>query len=309
MSDTLLILGAGGFAGRHFVEAAIASRFEIVPTSRRGDATHASCDLLDPASIAKVVQSAAPTAIVNLAGAASAAKSFRDPSRAFQVNCVGVLNLLDAVAHHAAESHVLCVSSGDVYGDVDERELPAREPYPLRPLSPYATSKAAMELICDQYARTAGLRIAIVRAFNHTGPGQSPAFAASSFARQIAFAERAGAAAVTLKTGNLDLVRDFSDVRDIVRAYLQIAEAELTGVFNACSARGTALISLVDSLRAATGLSVHVQIDQERLRPGEVPVLYGSGERLQEQIGWSAEIPISRTLADLLGWWRERTEP
>lgn len=308
VTEALLVLGGRGFAGQHFVEAANGSRFQILPTSRRGDESYVSCDLLDPASITEVVRSVRPKFIVNLAGAASGAKSLRDPAGTFAVNAVGVVNLLDTVARHAPDAHTLCVSSGDIYGTLEEGKLPAREHYVPRPHNPYGTSKAAMELVCDQYARTAGLRITVVRAFNHTGPGQSPVFAASSFARQIAMAEKGGADAVTLKTGNLALIRDFSDVRDIVRAYLAIAEQELTGLFNACSTRGMTLLSIVDGLRAATTLPVHVQTQPHRLRHGEPAVLYGANDRLRAATGWQPNIPISTTLADLLDWWRERPD-
>jgi len=152
----------------------------------------------------------------------------------------------------------------------------------------------------------AGLTVTVVRSFNHTGPGQADDFAASSFARQIAEAERSGAAEAVLRTGALDLVRDFSDVRDIVRAYLMLLERRTAGTFNACSGRPVALRGLVDGLSEHARIPVRNEVEGARLRGVEVKSLYGSPERLRESTGWKPELPLARTLGDLLEWWRER---
>ena len=174
------------------------------------------------------------------------------------------------------------------------------------PLSPYGTSKAAMELICGQYVRTPGLRIAVIRAFNHIGPGQSARFAASSFAEQISAAERQGNDTATIATGNLELIRDFTDVRDTVQAYLRVCEQGCPGTFNACSGHGIPLTVIVDNLQAATTLRVVARADPNRSRQREVQTMYGTYERLHSATGWRPEIPITQTLGDLLDWWRER---
>jgi GDP-4-dehydro-6-deoxy-D-mannose reductase len=299
----LLLLGASGFAGSHFRREAEDAGFDVVGATRAGGA-ELSCDLLDPDSVERALGQAKPDGIINLAGAASVAASFRDPATAFQVNATGVLNLLEATARYAPDAHVLCVSSGDVYGAVDDARLPITEDEPLDPISPYGTSKAAMESICGQYARAPGLSIGIVRAFNHTGPGQSPAFAASSFARQVADAERDGASEVVLETGDLSVARDFSDVRDIVVAYRLVAERRLVGEFNACSGRPTRIAELVEHLDAASSLRVRTEVRPERLRSAEAPVLYGSPMRLKGATGWEPRIELARTMSDLLEWWR-----
>jgi GDP-4-dehydro-6-deoxy-D-mannose reductase len=302
----VLLVGATGFAGRHMRSAATEAGFDVVGTSRRPGACEVVCDLLDPASVDRAVKSAAPVRVVNLAGVASVSRSFREPAEAFRANALGTVNLLDAVARHATDAHVLCVSSGEVYGDVPASALPVTEERPPHPTSPYAVSKAAMELACDQYRISGGLRVAVARAFNHTGPGQSDSFVASSFARQVAEAEHGGQDVVILRTGDLSPTRDFSDVRDIARAYQLILEREIVGTFNVCSGRGTPLQQLVDLLGNATSLSIRTTVDASRVRPADPSVLYGSPQRLREETGWEARIPLAETLCDLLGWWRER---
>jgi GDP-4-dehydro-6-deoxy-D-mannose reductase len=299
----ILLLGATGFAGAHFRRAAQADGTEVIGAARHG--ADVTCDLLDPASVRSAVTAASPAAVVNLAGAASVAASFQAPAAAFEVNATGVLNVLDAVAREAPEAFVLCVSSGDVYGVVDEARLPASEDEPPAPVSPYGSSKAAMEILCGQYARSAGLEIAVLRAFNHTGPGQSDRFAASSFARQIAEAERDGADEVVLETGDLSPARDFTDVRDVVLAYRMVIEERIAGTFNVCAGRPTRVRELVEHLDAATELTVRTEARPERMRSGEAPVLYGLPRRLEEACGWSARIELAQTMLDLLEWWRE----
>jgi GDP-4-dehydro-6-deoxy-D-mannose reductase len=306
VTKTVLLIGGTGFAARHFLAGSSGSDHRVVSSSRRAGDSDLVCDLLEPGSVEAALEEVSPDVVLNLAGAASVAASFRDPRTTFEVNALGTLNLLDAASRVTPLAHVICVSSGEVYGTVPEPELPATEERRPQPASPYAASKVSMELICDQYRRANELRVTVVRAFNHTGPGQSDSFAVSSFARQIAEAELQGADHVTLSTGNLDVHRDFTDVRDVVRAYRTLIEHETIGTFNACSGESTRLGRLLDYLGAATSLTVETSVEADRLRPGEPPVLYGSRERLREATGWRPEIPLRRTVADLLDWWRER---
>lgn len=302
----LLLIGATGFVARHFRAVAESAGHEVIGAARSPGASALTCDLLDRGSLAAAMRAASPAAVVNLAGEASVAASFRDPAAAFEVNAAGAFNLLEAVAEHAEAAQVLCISSGEVYGAPAEDEMPLREERPVMPINPYATSKACMELLCSQFQRHAGLRIAVLRAFNHTGPGQSDSFAASSWARQIAEAERSGEREILLKTGDLQPARDFSDARDVATAYLRVVERALTGTFNVCSGTPTRLGEIAAMLADATPLRVRTEIDAARLRPSESPVLYGSPERLSAATGWRPEIPLARTTADLLAWWRER---
>lgn len=176
----------------------------------------------------------------------------------------------------------------------------------MRPANPYAASKAAAEILCGHYARSAGLEIAVARSFNHIGPGQSDRFAASSFARQIAEGERWGAGEVTLRVGDLTVARDFTDVRDTVRAYRLLLQRDLTGIYNICSGRPAGLREIVDLLREHTSTEINLAREEDRVRPVDAPVVYGSNQQLAAETGWAPQIPLAHSVADLLDWWRER---
>jgi GDP-4-dehydro-6-deoxy-D-mannose reductase len=301
---TLLLLGASGFAGRHVRRAAEAAGFRVIAAGRDSDQADVALDLLRPRTVAAAVRAASPDAVVNLAGAASVAASWSEPGAALAVNAGGVLGLLEGVREHAPAAHVTCVSSAEVYGEATAEKLPFEESLPLEPVTPYGASKAAMEIVCGQYARSRGLRIAILRAFNQLGPGQSPEFAAAGFARQIAAAEAAGADTAELLVGNLSAARDFTDIRDSAGAYVAVAERGLTGTFNLCSGRATSLDELIEEMRGATRLRLTVTHDPALARPSDPPLVYGSAARLERAAGWRPRIPLPRSLADLLDWWR-----
>jgi GDP-4-dehydro-6-deoxy-D-mannose reductase len=299
----MLLIGAGGFAGSHLRPAAEAAGLRVVAAGR-GGRDGRPCDLLDAAAVAACVDAARPDLVVNMAGAASVAASWERPEEALAVNATGVLHLLEALAEHAPSAHVLCVSSAEVYGEPTEERLPFREEQPPAPVTPYGESKAAMERHCDRFARAHGLRIAVIRAFNQLGPGQSPDFAASGFARQVAAAELAGAETVELSVGNLAAARDFTDVRDTARAFAEVSRRELTGVYNLCSGRALKLEELVEEMAKATPLPLRVKPNPDLRRPADPSIVYGSPDRLREAIGWEPRIPLSQTVADLLEWWR-----
>lgn len=304
MQPTMLLIGARGFAGAHVREAAESAGLRVLAAGREPGGDGPRCDLLDPASVGACVEAAAPDLIVNMAGAASVAASWERPGEAFAVNAGGVLNLLEAVARHAPAAHLLCVSSAEVYGEPTDEKLPFTEDLSLEPITPYGASKAAMEVLCGQYARGRGLRIAVVRAFNQLGPGQSPAFAASGFARQIAAAELAGAERAELAVGNLAAARDFTDVRDTARAFVAASRQGLIGTYNLCSGAPLKLEALVEEMAKATPLPVEVKPDLSLARPADPSIVYGDPARLREATGWAPEIPLSRSVADLLDWWR-----
>jgi len=295
----MLLIGARGFVGRHVRDAATRAGLSVVAAGRHGE-DEVRCDLLDAGSVASCVEAVDPDLVVNMAGASSVAASWVRPGEAFEINATGVARLLEAVAAHSPGAHVLCVSSAEVYGEPSSERLPLTEDLPLRPVTPYGESKAAMEA----YARGSGLRIAVMRAFNQFGPGQPPAFAASGFARQIAAAEKAGADSIELAVGNLDAARDFTDVRDSARAFVEASRRELTGVYNLCTGRALELEALIEEMAKATPLRVGIEPDPSLARPVDPSVVYGSPARLHGAIGWAPEIPLAKTVADLLGWWR-----
>jgi GDP-4-dehydro-6-deoxy-D-mannose reductase len=302
---TLLLIGGGGFLGAHVAAAAAAAGLEVVATTRGGTGAAPPCDLLDPASLAACVEAVRPDLVVNAAGAASVGSSWEHPAETFAANATGVLNLLEAVTGQAGDAHVLCLSSADVYGMREERELPLGEDLRSLPVTPYGASKAAMEVLCGQYARGHGVRIAVVRVFNLIGPGQSPRFVAAGFARRIAEAERGGAA-VELALGNSAALRDFGDVRDGARALVELSRRELAGTYNLCTGEGRTVAGLVEALTGQARVPVTLRREPGLERPADPPALVGDPRRLREATGFAPQISLDRTLADLLDEWRAR---
>jgi GDP-4-dehydro-6-deoxy-D-mannose reductase len=304
VQKTLLLIGARGFAGSHLLEAAGAADVRVVPAGREGFAGVPPCDLRDPAAVAACLDAVAPDLIVNAAGAASVAASWERPGEAFAANATGVLNLLEAVATRRPEAHLLCISSAEVYGEPGAEALPLSEGLEPRPVTPYGAAKAAMETLCGQYARGRGLRVAVVRAFNLFGPGQSQRFAASGFAHRVAEAELGGAAEVELALGNPAAARDFTDVRDAARALLEVSRRELCGTYNLCSGRALTIAELVAELSRLARLPVSARHDRDLERPADPAALVGDPMRLREATGFEPAMPLSQTLSDLLEWWR-----
>ena len=313
----LLLTGAGGFVGGHLVELV---RQEAPATSLHGVVQpHGSlawstsqgariheADLDDPAAAAAVIQEVRPDGIVHLAGQSSVQQSWLDPGGTLRTNVLGIVHLLDAARSASLRPAVLVVGSAEEYGPVGEAELPIREDAPLRPASPYAVSKVAQGALARLYGPAGGMRVVLTRTFHHTGPGRGEAFAESSFARQIAEIEH-GLRPAVIEVGNLDAVRDFCDVRDVVRAYLLLLEKGEPGqAYNVCSGRGLRIREVLDLLLASSSARVEVRVDKERLRPADVPAQVGDPSRLRAATAWEPRIPIAETLRDLLSDWRAR---
>jgi GDP-4-dehydro-6-deoxy-D-mannose reductase len=212
------------------------------------------------------------------------------------------ISVLEAVRAEAPGAVVVAVSSGEVYGPPES--LPVGERAPLRPQNPYAVSKAATDLLAGFYADAHGLRVVRPRAFNHAGPGQPPLYALASFARQVAAGLEAGDDPIRVVTGNPESRRDFTDVRDVVRAYRLLAELGEPGVFNVCSGRSWSARELVEALGRAAGAEIDHVIDPALVRAHEVMEIRGSAERLRAATGWDPEIALETTLADTVAWWR-----
>jgi GDP-4-dehydro-6-deoxy-D-mannose reductase len=287
------VTGGAGFAGRHLlalVPAAVApSRDEL--------------ELLDAGAVRTAVRDAAPAAVFHLAALASVGRSWEAPAETLTENVAMTANLLEAVRQEAPGAAVVVAGSGEVYGPPSR--LPVDEDAPLRPQNPYAVSKAACDLLAGQYADAFGMRVVRMRPFNHAGPGQSDNYVVGTLTRQVAEAELAGREEAVLRTGNPDSARDFTDVRDVVRAY--VAAASLgAGAFNVASGRAVAVLDLIELVRAAARLPVRHVIDRARVRAHDVPEVRGSAERLREATGWEPQIPLERTVADALDDWRER---
>jgi GDP-4-dehydro-6-deoxy-D-mannose reductase len=245
----------------------------------------------------------APERVFHLAALASVARSWEDPRSVLRDNVEMTLNLLNAVREEAPEAAVVLASSGEIYGPPER--LPVTEAEQLRPQNPYAVSKAACDLLAGQYADAHGLRVVRVRAFNQAGPGQSDVFVVGTITRQVAEALAAGSDEIVIRTGNPDSARDFTDVRDTVRAYVAAAELP-AGVYNACSGTATSVRALVELAGRAGGIPVPHEVDERRVRGHDVPEVRGSAERLASATGWRPEIPLEQTVADAIGYWRAR---
>lgn len=295
-----LVTGAHGFVGRHLVEHLTAMGDDVTGIDRATD----GLDITDADAVTGIIAEISPQVIYHLAGWADVGASWKAPVAAFRVNAEGTLNVLSAAAEAGVE-RVVAVSSADVYGIVKPDELPLTEDSPLRPASPYAASKVAADYLGLQAWLGRGLPVMRVRAFNHLGPGQTDQFVAPALASRIARAERDGGQVLTV--GDLSSRRDFTDVRDVVRAYRLLMERGQPGeVYNVCSGVDLAIQDLADQLLAQATVPLRFEVDPALLRPVELPVLRGSHARLTQATGWEPEIPIAQTLTDLLQDWRGR---
>jgi len=285
----------------------VAAGDEVVGITRTGaDVPGAmrSADLLDPVEARAAVAAARPHVVYHLAARAHVGDSWSDPAGTLHDNVAMTLNVLEAVRAEAPEATVLAVASGEVYGPPER--LPVDETAPLRPQNPYAVSKASADLLAGFYADAHGLRVIRARAFNHAGPGQAPIYAIASFAQQVAEALDAGREPIRVVTGNADTRRDYTDVRDVVRAYRLLAERAEPGVYNVCTGRSTSASELLAMLATAAGAELDHRVDPELVRAHEVMEVRGDPGRLRAATGWEPEIPLERTLADTVAWWRER---
>jgi GDP-4-dehydro-6-deoxy-D-mannose reductase len=258
-------------------------------------------DLLDARAVRHALADAGPDRLFHLGALASVGRSWEQARATLVGNIEMTLNVLEAVGSEARGARVLHAGSGEVYGRPEC--LPVDEGAELRPQNPYATSKAASDLLAGQYTDTHALHVVRTRAFNHAGPGQSDEYVIGTLTRQVAEAEARGAEEVVLRTGNPDARRDFTDVRDVVRAYVAGIELE-PGVYNVAGGRAVSVRELIELLAGATRLRIRHEIDTERVRRHDVPEVRGSAERLREASGWKPELPLERTIADALDAWR-----
>jgi len=304
----VLVTGAGGFVGPHLRAALESSGHEVWCTDRTVAIApqQIPCELTDAEGTRALLERVRPEAVVHLAGLSSVAYSFAHPQEVLAVNLGVACNVLEAVRLAAPRARVLLVGSAEQYGAVPEAEQPIRETQPFRPTSPYAVSKVAQEYLALQYAATYGLEVMFARSFNHSGPGQTDRFVLPGFARQIVAAER-GTGEPVLRVGNLDVRRDFLDVRDVVRAYVGILERGAGGeAYNVCRGEAFRVRDLLDTLLRLARVPVRVEPDPARMRAGEIPVLCGDASRLRAQTGWEPRLTMDDTLRDLLDDWRAR---
>ncbi|HET7746300.1 MAG TPA: GDP-mannose 4,6-dehydratase [Vicinamibacteria bacterium] len=311
----LLVTGVGGFVGGHLVAWLQAHRPEVElwgvvrPETASPDSTELTlltADLEDPAATEALFDRVQPDAIIHLAAQASVHRSWEDPEGTLRTNVLGLLHLLEAIRRRRLAPRVLVVGSAEEYGVSCSHASKVREDAPLQPTSPYAVSKVAQGYLALQYVLSHAIPIVRTRTFQATGPGRSEIFAESSFARQIAEIE-AGRQDAVLRVGNLDSVRDFLDVRDVVRAYwLLVEKGEPGEVYNVCSGRGLAIREVLTRLLTHSRADIEIRVDESRLRPADVPAVVGDFTRLREATGWKPAIALDTSLRDLLDHWRAR---
>ena len=298
----VLVTGADGFVGGHLCEALDAAGDVVLPLCGSSHSKLVSTrtaqvvDIRNPKAVRDAVLSARPDAIIHLAAVSSVARSHVEPAETFEVNARGTLSLCLAARSLESPVRVLLVSSGEVYGTIAGK---ADEEMRLAPLSPYAASKAAAELVAFQFARSYGLHVVCARPFTHLGAGQAPTFAVPSFARQLVAVRQSGGSG-TLSVGDLEPIRDFSHVRDVVAAYRLLLERAPSGeTYNVCSGEDRSVRSVLDELIELTQVSVDVRVDPTKLRPTEIPRLVGNPAKLHA-LGWMPRWTVRDALADVL---------
>jgi GDP-4-dehydro-6-deoxy-D-mannose reductase len=263
-------------------------------------------DVEDMRSCIDALRESQPDVIHHLAAQSFVPTSWRAPQQTFTTNVIGTINLLEAVRVEDIDPLFHYAGSSEEYGLVKEDELPINENNPLRPLSPYGVSKAAGDLLCQQYHRSYGIKTVITRAFNHSGARRGEVFVTSNFAKQIAEIER-GLRKPVIYVGNLEAKRDFTDVRDICRAYMLLEKCKWGEVYNVCSGRAWSIKSVLDYLILFSSVrDIKVEQDPSRMRPSDVPVLLGSYSKFKGETGWEPRIPFEKTLEDLLNYWRAK---
>ncbi len=313
-----MITGISGFAGSHIADYLLSlNNIEVFGTikwrSRLDNITHIlgqiklyECDIRDASAIKYVISEIKPDFMFHLAAQSYVPFSWRAPSETLATNILGELNIFEAVREMKLDTVIHIAGSSEEYGLVYPEEIPIKETNPLRPLSPYAVSKIAQDLLGYQYYKSYGLRIVRTRAFNHTGPRRGEVFVTSNFARQVIEIEKKRREPV-IYVGNLEAVRDFLDVRDVARAYyLAVKKGKPGEVYNIASGRGVKIRELLDLMIKLAHLNLKVVQDPARMRPSDVELLVGSNEKFRSETGWQPEIPFEKTIQDLLEYWRTR---
>jgi GDP-4-dehydro-6-deoxy-D-mannose reductase len=263
-------------------------------------------DLADPSSMRRVIAGLRPDRIFHLAAQSFVPTSWDAPAETMELNAIGQIHLFEAIREAGIDPLIHVAGSSEEYGLVFENEVPIRETNPLRPISPYAVSKVTQELLAWQYHRSYGLRTVVTRGFNHTGPRRGHTFATSSFALQIAEIEK-GLRPPVIDTGDLDSRRDWTDVRDTVRAYWLALERGTPGeVYNVGSGNCWTVGQMLEILLGHADRRIEVRTDPSRLRPSDVKILWADASKFQGETGWRPEIPFTVTMRDLLDYWRQR---
>ncbi len=315
----VLITGITGMAGSHLADYLLEmggievhgikrwrSRTENIEHIMDKVALH-ECELKDVFSVKTVLRAVRPDRIYHLAAQSFVPTSWNSPADTLMNNIVGELNILEAIRElDLKDTRMHIAGSSEEYGFVYENEVPIKETNPLRPLSPYAVSKIGQDYLAYQYYKSYGIFSVRTRAFNHTGPRRGEVFVTSSFARQIALIEK-GIQKPVIYVGNLEAKRDFSDIRDVVKAYyISLEKGEAGEVYNVGNDKAYSIREVLEMLLSFSKIKVSIEGDSERMRPSDVPLLICDSSKFREKTGWRPEIPFEKTLEDLLNYWRGR---
>lgn len=307
----VLVTGAGGFAGSHLVKQLLSDGHDVWgvvrPQEKDDTASYPQVtgDLLEPESLNNALAESRPDVVFHLAGQADVGLSWKLPSLTIRVNTIGTVNLLEAIIAFG-RPRVVAVTSADLYGPLPLEAMPINEISQPRPYHPYAVSKLAASQMLALYFRRYQLEIIEARPFNHIGPGQGLGFVVPDFASQVA-AIKVGKKAPRLRVGNLQAERDFTDVRDVVRAYTMLAAGGTPGqTYLVCSGRPVPIHQLLDSLIDLADVKVEINDDVSRMRPSDTPCLYGSNDLIRREVGWLPEISLQESLRDVLLEWIDK---
>lgn len=312
----ILITGITGFAGSFLAEYLISqddncvigtclssSHIKSIDHIKKDIEIH-EVDLNDKERVLQVISVEKPDEVYHLAASTSPAESFKNPAATITNNITCQINLLEAIKSQKLSSKILITSSAEVYGAVDEKEVLVTEETPLRPVSPYAVSKIAQDFLAYEYFLAERMNIIRVRPFNHIGPRQAPYFVTAAFAKQIAEIEKEKSEPV-LNVGNIDTKRDFTDVRDMIRAYVGLLEKGKMGdVYNIGSGGSHKISEILDILISFSSVKINIQKDEELVRPHDIPDIICDCSKMKKVTGWEPKIPLEKTLKDILEYWR-----
>lgn len=307
-----LIIGIEGFVGKYLSDYLLTHNYKVYGTYLDLEGTHKldknidlyRLDILESEQVKKVASIIKPDIIFHLAAQSSAALSWKQPQLTIQVNINGTLNVIEAVKALELQTRVMLIGSSEEYGYIRPEDIPVDESQQLRPGNPYAISKIAQSMFGELYAKSYNMDIVIIRAFNHIGPGQSEQFVVSDFAKRIAMMEK-GLMDPVLLVGNLEAERDFTDVRDIVRAYEELARKGIAGeIYNVGSGRSHRIKEILNILLNLSSIAIRIVNDSNRDRPSDVPKTECNSNKIKQLTGWKAEYNLSCTLKDVLDYWR-----
>ena len=313
----IFITGIAGFVGSHLAKLLVGKKNEVfgiclgcedtsnLALVRRNIAIY-KCDITDFPKFSELVKRIKPDQIYHLAGISSAGRSFSEPLATFNTNIFGTISLLEAVSQAKLNTKILIVGSGDMYGMVNKKDLPIKESQPLNPVSPYGASKAACDILAYQYFKSYGLKTIRVRSFSHTGPGQVLGFAIPDFCSQIARIEK-GLIPPRMEVGDLSIIRDLTDVRDVVGGYVLLMRYGKAGeVYNVCSGKGYKLKDVLDKLLRFSSKKIKIVQDKNKKRKADISILIGDNSKMKKETGWKPRISLEETLEDTLGYWRRK---